>query len=138
MTISSSGAVGVWTAHSGVAASRRTQLLVVVRRSLLLATLAVVLAAIHIRRPPTFCVLRATTGVPCPFCGGTTAVVRLGTGEWRGAITASPLALLMLSLAPGVGVVRWPWMRHRAIGWTVITVSLVLSEIWQLNRFGFL
>jgi hypothetical protein len=102
-----------------------------------LAVTAVVLAAVHVRRPATFCLLRATTGVPCPFCGGTTAAVRLGRGDLRGALAASPLAVLMLGVWPFLGVVGPPqWWQRRAARWSLLAATLVGAEVWQLLRFG--
>jgi Protein of unknown function (DUF2752) len=98
---------------------------------------AVALAAVHIRRPATMCLLRATTGVPCPFCGGTTAAVRLGHADLVGALAASPLAVLVLAGWPFAGIVRAPgWWSDRAVRWSVITSVLVSAEVWQLLRFG--
>jgi hypothetical protein len=111
----------------------------VVRRSVVLLVLVFALGAVHIRhRPATFCLLREVTGLPCPFCGGTTALARLGTGHLHEAMAASPLALLMLGLAPVAGVVKGPWTRRPALTRTVVLVVLVASELWQLNRFGFI
>ena len=110
---------------------------IVALRYLAMAALAVALAALHVRRPATLCLLRATTGIPCPFCGGTTAAVRLGHADVRGAVAASPLALLMLGVWPFVGVVRRPsWWQIRTVRWSVIAVVLVSAEVWQLLRFG--
>ena len=108
-------------------------------RAAALAVVVLVLAAVHLRRPPTFCVLRAVTGVPCPFCGGTTAAVDLGHGRIPAALGASPLALLMLFAWPLTGTVPAPaWWRHRhrrlRIG--LVLGALALAEIWQLHRFG--
>lgn len=101
------------------------------------AAAAVALAALHIRRPATVCLLRATTGVPCPFCGGTTAAVRLGHADVRGAISASPLAVALLTAWPFLGVVRPPaWWQVRAVRWSVLGTVLVSAEVWQLLRFG--
>ena len=109
----------------------------VIRRSLILLIVVVALGAVHVRqRPATFCLLREMTGVPCPFCGGTTALARLGTGHLRQALAASPLALLMLVLAPVAGIVKGPWARRPALTRTLLAVVLVASEMWQLNRFG--
>ncbi|MBV9098906.1 MAG: DUF2752 domain-containing protein [Frankiaceae bacterium] len=103
-----------------------------------LAAFIVVLAAVHVRRPATFCVLRATTGVPCPFCGGTTAAVDLGHGRFAAAMAASPLALVLLASAPALGVVRAPewWWRHRRRCLAIVLVVLAIAEVWQLKRFG--
>jgi len=112
-----------------------------------LAAGALFLAALHIRRPATLCTLRATTGVPCPFCGGTTAAVRLGKGDPLGALAASPLALLLFmafvawplrvySALPA----RWQALGHRRQAQVVLVVAALLlttGELWQLHRFGF-
>jgi len=107
-------------------------------RVAVLAALVVALAAVHVRRPQTFCLLRATTGVPCPFCGGTTAAVDLGKGRLSAALAASPLGIAMLAAWPALGIVRAPqwWWRHRSRLVPVVLGALVLAEIWQLYRFG--
>ncbi|HET7312010.1 MAG TPA: DUF2752 domain-containing protein [Mycobacteriales bacterium] len=111
--------------------------LVVASRYVAMGVAVLAVAALHVRRPATLCLLRATTGVPCPFCGGTTAAVHLGHGDVRGAVAASPLALLMLAAWPLLGVVRAPrWWHMRAARWSVIAVVLVSAEVWQLLRFG--
>lgn len=43
----------------------------------------------------TACPYRAITHRPCPFCGGTTALVALAQGDLRGAISANALAVLL-------------------------------------------
>ena len=91
-------------------------------------------------RPPTLCLLRAVTGVPCPFCGGTTAMVQLGRGDLASAIAASPLVVLGAPLW-----VLWPrlrpalaarWSPRRLRGALVggLAVSLAASQAWQLHR----
>lgn len=92
------------------------------------------LGAVEIHRPTTLCLLRATTGVPCPFCGTTTAGVRLGQGDVLGALAANPLTLLALTLlvlAPVLsGRVRLP---SRAGPW-LLGGALAVSWLWQLAR----
>ena len=106
---------------------------------MVLVGVVLALGAVHLRhRPATFCLLREFTGVPCPFCGGTTALARLGTGQLREAVTANPLALVMLALAPLVGMVKGPWTHRPALTRAVVVVVLVASELWQLHRFGFI
>jgi hypothetical protein len=102
-----------------------------------LALAAVVLAAIHVRRPTTVCLLRATTGIPCPFCGGTTALVRLGRADPVGAVRVSPLAVAMLTSLPLVGRFRRPaWWASPLVRRSAIVATLVVSEVWQLLRLG--
>jgi hypothetical protein len=102
------------------------------------ALAAVVLGALHLKhRPATFCLLRDLTGIPCPFCGGTTAAADLGHANLSGALAASPLAVGALALGPlliGLQPPRW-WERRRN-RWLVVCVVLAVSEMWELVRFG--
>ena len=115
-----------------------------VRTRVLLRYVAVVAAAVlcanlHVRRPPTLCLMRALTGVPCPFCGGTTSTVALAHGHLSSAFAASPIAPLMLVAAPWLGQLRMPaLLRRRVIRWSVVAAALVIAEVWQLARFGLL
>jgi hypothetical protein len=110
----------------------------VAKRYLAVALVAIALGALHLRhRPATFCLFREVTGLPCPFCGGTTAAVRLGHGNLKGALAASPLAVGLLATWPLLDAVRAPrWWHSRRTRWTVIAAVLIVSEIWQLVRFG--
>lgn len=100
---------------------------------------AVLLGAVRLHRPDgltTLCPLRALTGIPCPLCGTTTAVVRLGQGRVASALAANPVTLLglaLLALAPLLaGRVRVP---HRAAPW-LLTCAIASAWTWQLARFG--
>jgi Protein of unknown function (DUF2752) len=110
----------------------------VVGRYAAVAATAIVLGALHLpHRPATVCLFREVTGLPCPFCGGTTAAVRLGHANLGGALSASPLAVVLLATWPLMGAVRPPrWWQVRRHRWLVVGVILVGSEVWQLVRFG--
>lgn len=99
---------------------------------------ALVLAQLHLpHRPATVCLLRAVTGLPCPFCGGTTAAVHVGRGDLVGALRASPLAVVAAPVSAFLpllaGRVR-PLLPWRA----ALVLVLAGSELWQLHRFGWI
>lgn len=104
-----------------------------------LVAVALVLASLVLPwRPPTLCFLRSLTGVPCPFCGGTTAMVRLGEGRPLAALAASPLTVLGAPV-----LVAWPLLRDRAgrwwaggrpAAWAWVVAVLAASWAWQLAR----
>ncbi|HVF05826.1 MAG TPA: DUF2752 domain-containing protein [Frankiaceae bacterium] len=104
-------------------------------RVALAASAAVTLAAVRIERPPTLCLLRAVTGIPCPLCGTTTAAVHLGNGDVVAALLANPVALLL-----GLGLVLYPLIArgchvpHRARGWLFTSVA-AFAWVWQIVRF---
>ena len=98
------------------------------------------LAHVRLRgRPSTICTLRAMTGIPCPFCGGTTAAVHVGRADLPGALRASPLAVLGTAFAVAVPLAR---DRIAAMPRSALLVSLAAalggSELWQLHRFGWI
>jgi hypothetical protein len=110
----------------------------VAARLVCLLGIAVALAHLHpVGRPSTLCALRALTGVPCPFCGGTTAAVRIGAGDLAGALHASPLAVLAAPLVAALPMLRsWLSRLSRPAALTALIMVLGGSEIWQLYRFG--
>lgn len=89
--------------------------------------------------PPVVCLLRAATGIPCPFCGGTTAMAELGGGRPLAAFAASPLATVGVPLW-----VLWPVLQGTAERWAaragrrrvLAAVGLVLLAgwAWQVHR----
>ncbi|MBK5307312.1 MAG: DUF2752 domain-containing protein [Frankiaceae bacterium] len=102
--------------------------------------LAVVLANVHPRdRPATVCLLRGVTGVPCPFCGGTTAAIRVGSGDLLGALHASPLAVVGAPVVAALPLLRGRLARlSRSVRLGVLATAVLASELWQLLRFDWL
>ncbi|MGH3094667.1 MAG: DUF2752 domain-containing protein [Streptosporangiales bacterium] len=107
-----------------------------------LVAVAVFLANLHLPwRPPTLDLLRGLTGIPCPFCGTTTAFVRAGQLDLLGAFAANPfimLGALAVITAPLTGLTqRVELLSNR--GRVLLAVALLaMAEVWQLVRFGLL
>jgi uncharacterized protein DUF2752 len=104
----------------------------------------------HTGWPGLPCPLRTLTGVPCPFCGMTTATVAISHGQWASAAAANPLAYLAAALAAATipvllaraaglapGPRPWPEASRRRVRWA-LAVLVGLSWLFQLHRFGFL
>lgn len=109
------------------------------------AVAAVALANLQLPgRPATVCPLRALTGVPCPFCGGTTAAAHIGHLDLLGALRANPVVVvgaIVTACMPAVLAIRsrhgdWPsWVTRRTVTGAIVC-AVAFSEVWQLVRFG--
>ena len=126
---------------TGVTAFGRRPAGTVAVRIAAMAALAVSVAVAHgVHDPGVLCPTRALTGVPCPFCGGTTVFIELGSGHPVRALAANPLVFFgaaVFAVAPlGLGA-RWQALEPRVRAWMLGT-AIAGSGIWQLVRFGVL
>jgi Protein of unknown function (DUF2752) len=96
------------------------------------------------------CPLREVTGVPCPFCGGTTAATALADGRLSDALAANPFVPALAVVLAGVLLVvaaralglatpprSWPRDRQRT-GALVVGALVTASWAFQLGRYGWL
>lgn len=108
-------------------------------RAALLVAIGAVAARLHaVHDPGVVCPLRLLTGVPCPFCGSTTAVMDLGSGDLTNAVRAQPMTVLaagVLVTAPAGWYRRWGYLRyrHRVV---LLLGAVALSWIYQVVRLG--
>jgi hypothetical protein len=76
------------------------------------------------------CPLRAATGIPCPFCGMTRAVVAAVHGNVAASLAFNPGGIVVLALAI-VAVVCPAWLRRVQLPlWTLFAA---LAGLWFWN-----
>ena len=108
-------------------------------RAVLLLALGAVAARLHAAHDPgVVCPLRLLTGIPCPFCGSTTAVMDLGSGDLATAVRSQPMTVLaagVLVTTPAGWYRRWGYLRyrHRVV---LVVGAIALSWIYQMVRLG--
>lgn len=126
---------------TGVAAVGRRPVGTVAVRIAAMTALAVSVAVAHgVHDPGVLCPIRTLTGIPCPFCGGTTVFIELGSGHPVRALAANPLVLIgagVFALAPLGPGTRWRAWGPRVRAW-ILGTAIAGSELWQLVRFGVL
>lgn len=92
------------------------------------------------------CPIRRLTGVPCPFCGMSTATLALGRGDVGASVAANPFAVVLVTavvvaFVPAIYRAGWfqaVWRRVRPVAPALSLTALPLLWLWELDRFGFL
>ena len=108
-------------------------------RAALLVALGAITARLHAAHDPgVVCPLRLLTGIPCPFCGSTSAIMDLGTGDLVAAVRVQPMTVLaagVLVTAPTGWYRKWGFVRyqHRVV---LLLGAIALSWIYQMVRLG--
>ena len=80
--------------------------------------------------PPLACPLRSLTGVPCPFCGMTRAVVAAAHGHLGASLAFNPAGIFVLALAV-VAIFRPAWLARLQVStWSLFSI---LGVLWVWN-----
>ena len=93
--------------------------------------------ALAIHDPGVLCPVRRLTGLPCPLCGGTTALAAAGAGHFDSAFAANPIVLLgalALVAAPAYAGDLWWRLGDRHRTWLLVGL-LAVAWLYQLVRF---
>jgi len=109
--------------------------------------LSVFLEPTWVGHQPSLCVVRATTGVPCPGCGLTRSFVATAHGEFGSAFAFHPFgpllfaacacALLLLGLRAVTGrtpLGRRALARLQPAAWAVLAVWLVWAGVRAVDH----
>lgn len=82
--------------------------------------------------PPFACPLRSVTGIPCPFCGMTRAVVAAAHGHLGASLAFNPGGIFVLALAV-VAIFRPAWLaRLQVPTWSLFSI-LGLLWVWNIG-----
>jgi hypothetical protein len=90
---------------------------------------------------PSFCLLRNTTGMPCPGCGLTRSVVHAVHGDWKGSFQYHRMGPIIVGFLILQMLYRLAWMllaRFRAhinrvgriLDWALIPLMVLLMINW--------
>jgi hypothetical protein len=79
--------------------------------------------------PPFVCPLRTMTGIPCPFCGMTRAVVAAVHGDIFGSLRYNPLGIFIALLAIAI-ILRPQLLRIRPPIWLLVAG---FAGLWAYN-----
>jgi hypothetical protein len=79
--------------------------------------------------PPYACPLRTVTGVPCPLCGMTRAVVAAVHGDLAASLRYNPGGILLVVVAIAM-VLGWRAQRVHIPPWLL---PVALASLWVYN-----
>lgn len=107
------------------------------------------IALLHVlsRGSSIVCTTRRLTGVPCPTCGSTRAVMAMVRGDVAGALAYNPLTVVALAcvgvvLGLRVGFGRQVRLEASGREWTLLAAGLLvllgINWAWVLWRHGML
>ena len=80
--------------------------------------------------PQVACPLRALTGVPCPLCGMTRAIVAAAHGHVGESLAFNPAGFLVLALAV-VAILRPGWLARLQL--PMLSMLAIVGALWVWN-----
>lgn len=88
---------------------------------------------------PVFCPFEALTGVPCPGCGMTRAMLKLVAGDIGGAAAHNPFCFfLVFTIAVSILPTRWlaktPLAVKKLLPYFYISVLVLVIVFWVIDR----
>ncbi len=96
-----------------------------------LVTIAAVYPVLPVH-PSVACPLRAATGIPCPFCGMTRAVVAAAHLHLGASLAFNPGGIVVLALAI-VAVARPQWLARVRLPWWSFAVAFAALWVWNIG-----
>jgi hypothetical protein len=94
---------------------------------------------------PTLCMLRRTTGLPCPTCGATRAGMAMLDGRVLDAVAFNPMLVLVGGAVAAALAVRvvfgrrvrvdlapWAWR----VAWAALAIAFIANWIYVIRRDG--
>jgi uncharacterized membrane protein AbrB (regulator of aidB expression) len=82
--------------------------------------------------PSLVCPLRAATGIPCPLCGMTRAVVAAVHGHVGTSLAFNPAGIVVLALAL-VALLRPQWLARLRLPWWSFAVAFGALWMWNIG-----
>jgi hypothetical protein len=82
--------------------------------------------------PSVTCPLRAATGIPCPLCGMTRAVIAAAHGHVGTSLAFNPGGILVLALAV-IALVRPQWLTRLRLPWWSFAALFGALWVWNIG-----
>jgi succinate-acetate transporter protein len=88
---------------------------------------------------PLFCPFKAITGIPCPGCGMTRAILSMTKGDFHGAFAFNPfsfflLFMVIISTIPAGQITKLPSVAPILMNYFLITVLITVVLYWVFQR----
>ena len=89
---------------------------------------------------PFFCPFKSLTGIPCPGCGMTRAMLSITKGDFRGAFGYNPFSFFLLfmvvfSVVPGRQAEKLPSITPVIMNYFFFVVLAAVLFYWFFARF---